>query len=155
MERRILKSLPFCFRKLKAKHWGTITVSNDKQLDHWLESMPAGTQSCPYWYSVRLFKGTETSPGTGKKPEYWLGICNVFLMPFFPIPIISDEIVIKLGDNLDKYNDLKRSLGSHFADQIMYHKDKYFTKIIDKATVKFVNSDIKYRNDAIWSDYIG
>lgn len=155
MERKLMKTPAFSFQKLKKKSWGTITVSNDNQLEHWLEAMPAGTQSCPYWYSVRLFKGTETKPGINKQPEYWLGICNVFLLPVLPIPVISDEIVIKLGDNLDKYNELQKTLGSHFAHRIMTDKDKYFTKIIDKATVKFENSDVKYNNDAIWSDYIG
>ena len=153
MERRLFKKPQLIFKNLTAKSWGTITVSNDKQLDHWLESMPAGTESCPYWYSVRLFSGTETSPGINKKPEYWLGICNVFLLPFLPIPMISDEIVIKLGDNLDAYNKLKDKFGSHLAHNIMMHTDDYFHKIIEKATVKFVESDINYNNDSIWSAY--
>lgn len=153
MEKRLKKSISLKFKKLREKSWGTITVSKDKELDHWLESMPAGTESCPYWYSIRLFEGTETNPGFNKKPEYWLGICNVFLMPFLPIPIISDEIVIKLGDNLDGYNKLKSEGGSHLAHMIMMNKGKYFKKIINKATVKFVNSKIKYNNDEIWSAY--
>ena len=153
MEKRLCKSLPFAIKQLKENSWGTITVSNDIQIDHWLESMPAGTQSCPYWYSVRLFKGTETSPGRSKQPEYWLGICNVFLLPFFPIPMISEEIIVKLGDNLDYYNQLKHEGGSHFAHMIMMNKDKYFNKIINKATVKFVDNDINYNNDEIWSTY--
>jgi hypothetical protein len=151
MERKLCKSLPLQFKRLKSKSWGTIAVSNDTQIEHRLESMPAGTESCPYWYSMRLFKGTETSPGINKEPEYWLGICNVFLAPIIPIPIISDEIVIKLGDNLDTYHKLQELYGSHIAHNIMMKKDKFFHKIIDKATVKFVNSDIKYNNDEIWS----
>ena len=151
MEKRLGKTLPLHIKQLKEKSWGTITVSMDTQIDHWLESMPAGTESCPYWYSVRVFKGTETSPGINKQPEYWLGICNVFLLPFLPIPVISEEIVVKLGDNLDVYNELKKNYGSHFAHNIMMDKGKHFHKIINKATVKFVNSDIKYRNDEIWS----
>ena len=151
MEKRLSKSPSLFFKRLKEQSWGTITVSMDEQIDHWLESMPAGTESCPYWYSVRLFKGTETSPGINKKPEYWLGICNVFLLPFLPIPMISDEIVVKLGDNLDYYNELKSKGGSHFAHMIMTNRSGFFKKIINKATVKFVSSDIKYNNDEIWS----
>ena len=153
MEKRLFKTPSLSVRKLKEKSWGTITVSMDEQLDHWLESMPAGTESCPYWYSVRLFKGTETSPGYNKQPEYWLGICNVFLLPFLPIPMISEEIVVKLGDNLDYYHKLKSEGGSHFAHMIMMDKAKYFSKIINKATVKFKNCDINYNNDEIWSTY--
>ena len=153
MERRLHKSFSLVHKQLKEKSWGTIVVSNDTQIDHWLESMPAGTESCPFWYSVRVFKGTETSPGTGKKPEYWLGICNVFLAPILPIPIISDEIVIKLGDNLDLYYDLENKYGSHFAHRIMENPGKHFKKIINKATVNFTKSDINYNNDAIWSTY--
>ena len=153
MERKLRKTPKRFFTSLKEKSWGTITVSSDTQINHWLESMPAGTESCPYWYSVRVFKGTETSPGIDKKPEYWLGICNVFLMPFLPIPIISDEIVVKLGDNLDLYGELKDKYGSHFAHNIMMDKGKHFKKIINKATVKFTDCDIKYNNDEIWSTY--
>ena len=151
MEKRLCKSISLNTRQLKEKSWGTIVVSNDEQLDHWLESMPAGTESCPYWYSARLFKGTETSPGVDKSPEYWFGICNVFLAPILPIPIISDEIVIKLGDNLDLYNELQSKYGNHICERIMTNKDKHFHKIINKATVKFVNNDIQYNNDSIWS----
>ena len=153
MEKKLCKSLSLNIRQLKEKSWGTITVSNDKQIDRWLESMPAGTESCPYWYSVRLFEGTEISPGIGKKPEYWLGVCNVFLMPFLPIPMISEEIVIKLGDNLDYYNELRNKYGSHFAHNVMMKRNELFKKIINKATVKFINSDIKYKNDEIFSVY--
>ena len=153
LEKRLKKSLSFGLKKLKEKSWGTITVSNDEQLDHWYEPMPAGTESCPNWYSIRLFKGTETSPGTGKEPEYWLGICNVALFPILPIPFISDEIVVKLGDNLDYYNQLKSQGGSHFAHMIMRHRYDYFTKIINKATVKFINNDVTYNNDEILSVY--
>lgn len=151
MEKRLFKTPSLAFKRLKEKSWGTITVSNDTQIEHWLESMPAGTESCPYWYSVRVFKGTETSPGYNKQPEYWLGICNVFLLPFLPIPMISEEIVVKLGDNLDYYYELKDRYGSHFAHNIMMCKEAHFHKIINKATVKFTKSDIKYNNDEIWS----
>lgn len=146
------KSPKLLFKKLKEKSWGTIVVSDDKEIDHWIEPMPAGTQSCPYWYSMRLFKGTETSPGLGKKPEYWLGICNVFLMPVLPIPIISDEIVIKLGETDEVFRQIQKQT-NHPAYTIMNNKNKYAHKIINKATVKFTNSDIKYNNDAIWSVY--
>jgi hypothetical protein len=153
MEKRLLKSPSKIFKSLKETSWGTIIVSKDNQIDHCLESMPAGAESCPYWYSVRVFQGTETSPGVNKKPEYWLGICNVFLAPIIPIPIIGDEIVVKLGESLDGYNQLKSSLGAHFAHKIMMDKTKYFKKIINKATVKFIESDINYNNDEIWSAY--
>jgi hypothetical protein len=153
MERRLIKKPSFIFKALKEKSWGTITVSKDEQIEHWLESMPAGSETCPTWYSVRLFKGTETNPGHNKEPEYWLGICMVFLAPFLPIPIISDEIVIKLGDNLGLYNELYNKYGSHFAHEIMYDTGKHFHKIINKATVKFTECNIKYNNDSIWSAY--
>lgn len=152
MKRKIFKSFN-CFTKaLREKSWGTIVVSNDKEINHWVEAMPAGTESCPYWYSMRLFKGTETSPGINKEPEYWLGICNVFLMPILPIPIISDEIVVKLGSTTEAFDALKKTT-SHPAHEIMTNKEKFAHKIINKATVKFVNSDIKYKNDSIWSVY--
>ena len=153
MEKRFGKTLSFNLRQLKENSWGTIVVSNDTEIDHWLECMPAGTESCPYWYSIRLFKGTETQPGTNKQPEYWLGICNVALLPILPIPFISDEIVIKLGDNLNLYDELIKKYGSHFAHEIMMKRDKHFKKIINKATVKFKNNNIKYNNDEIWSAY--
>ena len=153
MEKRLHKKLSLKLKQLKAPFWGTIEVAMDTQEEHWLESMPAGTESCPYWYSVRLFKGVEVSPAINKEPEYWLGICNVFLAPILPIPIIGEEVVIKLGDNLGLYHELKNMYGSHFAHNIMMNKDKHFNKIIDKATVKFKNCDIKYNNDEIWSVY--
>ena len=153
MEKRLFKTPSLFTQKLKEKSWGTITVAMDEEIDHWLESMPAGTESCPYWYSIRLFKGVEVDPGINKDSEYWLGICNVFLMPFFPIPMISEEIVVKLGDNLDYYHELKNKGGSHFAHMIMMNKENFFKKIINKATVKFKNCDIKYNNDEIWSVY--
>ena len=135
---------------LKEKSWGTIIVSNDTEIDHWVQPMPAGTESCPSWYSMRLFKGTETSPGTNKTPEYWLGICNVFLAPILPIPIISDEIVIKLGDSDEKFRNILNST-NHAAHNLLTYTSKYADKIINKATVKFEDSDIKYNNDSIWT----
>ena len=152
MEKRLLKAPSYTFKNLKEKSWGTIIVS-DTQLDHWYEAMPAGTESCPSWYSVRLFKGTELSPGINKEPEYWLGICNVFLIPILPIPMIGEEIVIKLGYNLDYYNSLKHEHRNHIADELMRNTSKYFNKIISKATVKFKGTDVTYKNDEIWSAY--
>lgn len=152
MDRKLLKTPRLAFKQLKEKSWGTIIV-DDEQLDHWYESMPAGTESCPNWYSIRLFKGTEISPGTNKKPEYWLGVCNVFLFPILPIPMISDEIVFKLGDDLEAYNALYHEFRNHIADEIMRFPHKYFKKIINKATVKFKNSNVTYNNDQIWSVY--
>lgn len=151
MEKRLGKSFPLIFKQLKEKSWGTIEVAMDTQIERRLESMPAGTESCPYWYSMRLIEGMEVSPGINKTPEYWLGICNVFLAPIIPIPIIGDEIVIKLGENLDVYNELKKEYGSHIAHEIMMHKDRHFKKIINKATVKFKECDVNYKNDEIWS----
>jgi hypothetical protein len=150
MEKRLLRSPSFFFKNLKEKSWGTIIV-DEEQIDHWYEAMPAGTESCPSWYSVRLFKGTEISPGVNKQPEYWLGICNVFLLPILPIPMIGEEIVIKLGDNLDYYNDLHNEHRTHIADELMRYPHKYFTKIINKATVKFKNINVTYNNDEIWA----
>ena len=149
---KILKSPKLKVKQLKAKSWGTIIVSNDVEIDHWIESMPAGTESCPYWYSVRLFKGTETSPGINKEPEYWLGICNTCLLPVLPIPFISDEIVIKLGPTDEVFRNFKETT-HHPAEEIMRSPSKFANKIIDKATVKFTNCYINYNNDAIYSVY--
>ncbi len=151
-KRKPLKSPKLKMSKLKEESWGTIIVSNDQEIDHWVEPMPAGTESCPYWYSMRLFKGTETSPGINKKPEYWLGICNVALLPILPIPFISDEIVIKLGETDEVFRKIQEQT-NHPAHTIMGNPGKYAHKIINKATVKFKNSDINYNNDAIWSVY--
>jgi hypothetical protein len=152
MEKRLLKTPSNAFKNFKEPSWGTIIV-DDEQIDHWYEAMPAGTESCPSWYSLRLFKGTEISPGSNKQPEYWLGICNVFLIPILPIPMIGEEIVIKLGDNLDYYNSLHNDYRNHIADELMRFPHKYFTKIINKATVEFKNTDVTYKNDEIWSTY--
>lgn len=150
---RLFKSPKLKVKKLREESWGTITVSDDTEIDHWIETMPAGRESCPYWYSIRLFKGTETTPGArNKEPEYWLGICNVFLMPILPIPIISDEIVIKLGPTADAFWKLKETT-NHPGEKIMSDPSKFATKIINKATVKFTNCDINYNNDAIYSLY--
>lgn len=71
------------FKSLKAKSWGTITVSEDEQLERWIKAMPAGTQSCPYWYSIRLFKGTETSPGVNKNQNIGLEYVIFFFCRFY------------------------------------------------------------------------
>ena len=35
--------------KIRLDHFGTILVSNDTQIERWVESMDAVVKSCPYW----------------------------------------------------------------------------------------------------------
>lgn len=134
--------------KKNSDHWGTIKVSNDTQLDHSVEPMDSGTQSCPYWYSTRIFKGTEVSPGTGKEPEYWVGIRCTFLAPIIPIPICSDEKVFKLGKNRTAYDDAYRKYGRWHS--LLDHRDEFAHRIIEEADVEFDKSDVSYSDDEIW-----
>lgn len=132
-----------------SEHWGTIKVSNDNQIDHSVEPMDAGTQSCPYWYSTRLFKGTEVSPGTGKEPEYWVGIRCTFLAPIIPIPICSDEKVFKIGKDDSVYKAALKKYGR--CHSLLDHRDEYAHRIIEEADVEFDKSDVSYSNDEIWA----
>jgi len=131
--------------------FGTITVSNDTQIAHEVEPMDAGKQTCPTWYSTRLFKGTETSPGSGKSEEYWVGIRETFLAPVIPIPICADEKVFKIGKDDSIYHDSFKKYGRFYS--LLDHRDEYTHRIIEEADVEFVNSDVDYNDDEIWSSY--
>lgn len=151
-----LLDLPKVIKKITTKkdpnsHFGTIIVSNDTQIAHETEPMDAGKQTCPTWYSTRLFLGTETSPGTDKKPEYWVGIRETFLAPIIPIPICADEKVFKIGDTDTIYHDAFKRYGRFYS--LLEHRDEYAHRIIEEADVEFVNSDVSYSNDEIWSSY--
>ena len=138
-------------KKKSVTSFGTITVSNDTQLDHSVEPMDAGKQTCPTWYSTRLFKGTETSPGTGKSEEYWVGIRETFLAPVIPIPICADEKVFKIGNSDSIYHDCCKKYGRYHS--LLDHREEYTHRIIEEADVEFINSDVDYNNDEIWSSY--
>ena len=138
-------------KKSTTSSFGTITVSNDIQLAHEVEPMDAGKQTCPTWYSTRLFKGTETSPGQYKSEEYWVGIRETFLAPIIPIPICADEKVFKIGSNDSIYHDSFKKYGRYYS--LLDHRDEYTHRIIEEADVVFVNSDVDYSNDEIWSSY--
>lgn len=132
-------------------HWGTIIVSSDVELAHEVEPMDAGKQTCPTWYSTRLFRGTETSPGTSKSPEYWVGIRETFLAPVIPIPICADEKVFKIGETDSIYHDSFKKYGRFYS--LLDHRDEYAHRIIDEADVEFTDSDVSYSNDEVWSSY--
>lgn len=140
-------------KKNKAKlkdHWGTIRVDSDIQIAHETEPMDAGKQTCPTWYSTRLFKGTEVSD-YGKSPEYWVGIRETFLAPIIPIPICADEKVFKIGETDAIYNDSFKKYGRFYS--LLDHREEYTHRIIEEADVEFVISDVSYSNDEIWSSY--
>lgn len=145
----IIKKISYKFKS--NNHFGTILVSNDVQLGRWVEAMDAGEQSCPYWYSTRLFKGTEISPGINKKEEYWVGIRVTFLLPIIPIPVCSDEIVFKIGDSDNILYDCYCKYEKFHS--LIDHKDEYTHCIIEDATVEFSNTKVTYNNDQIWSSY--
>lgn len=152
-----LLDLPKFIQVRKAKKekaissFGTIVVSNDIQLDHSVEPMDAGKQTCPTWYSTRLFKGTETSPGQYKTEEFWVGIRETFLAPIIPVPICADEKVFKIGFNDSIYHDCCKKYGRYHS--LLEHREEYTHRIIEEADVEFVNSDVSYSNDEIWSSY--
>ena len=134
--------------KKETNNWDTIRVDYDTQIDHSVEPMDAGTQSCPYWYSTRLFKGTEISPGTGKSEEYWVGIRCIFLAPIIPIPICSDEKVFKIGPNDSVYKAALNKYGR--CHSLLDHRDEFAHRIIEEADIVFVKSDVDYSDDEIW-----
>jgi hypothetical protein len=132
-------------------HLGEIIVNHDKQIDSWVEPMKAGTQSCPYWDSTRLFYGKEANFDFGEKPfEYFLGIRQTFLAPIIPIPICSYEVVYILGESDKPFRDCMSKYGSARA----FHdcaEEFGAKKIFDKMNVYFIQSDISYKNDPVWS----
>lgn len=133
------------------RHWGQIIVGHDKQIDHWVEPMAAGTQSCPYWDSTRLFYGKEANFGWDEKGmEYWLGIRQTFLAPIIPIPICSYEVVYILGESDKPFRDCMKKYG-HARDFYDYAEEFGAEKIINKIDTFFIESDISYKNDPVWS----
>lgn len=132
-------------------HLSEIIVDHDKQIDSWVEPMKAGTESCPYWDSVRLFHGKEANFGWDEKGmEYWLGIRQTFLAPIIPIPICSYEEVYILGESDKAFRDCMEKYGR--ARSFHDHAEEFGAKkIIDKTNVYFIQSDITYKKDPVWS----
>jgi hypothetical protein len=132
-------------------HLSEIVVGHDKQVDSWVEPMAAGTESCPYWDSVRLFHGKEANFDWGEKNmEYWLGIRQTVLAPIIPIPICSYEVVYILGETDKPFRDCMAKYGR--ARSFYDHAEEFGAKkIFDKTNVYFVESDITYKNDPVWS----
>ena len=132
-------------------HLSEIIVDHDKQIDSWVEPMKAGTQSCPYWDSVRLFHGKEANFGWDEKGmEYWLGIRQTFLAPIIPIPICSYEEVYILGETDQAFRDCMKKYGR--ARSFHDHAEEFGAKkIIDKINVYFVQSEVTYKKDPVWS----
>jgi hypothetical protein len=132
-------------------HLSEIIVGHDKQIDSWVEPMSAGTESCPYWDSTRLFYGKEANFDFGEKPfEYWLGIRQTVLAPIIPIPICSYEVVYILGETDKPFRDCMSKYGK--ARSFYDHAEEFGAKkIFDKINVYFVDSDITYKKDPVYS----
>jgi hypothetical protein len=132
-------------------HLSEIIVGHDKQIDSWIEPMKAGTQSCPYWDSTRLFYGKEANFDYGEKPfEYFLGIRQTFLAPIIPIPICSYEVVYILGESDKPFRDCMNKYGNA---RTFYDCAEEFgaKKLYDKMNVYFIESDVTYKNDPVYS----
>lgn len=137
-------------KRLKAT---SVSVSNDTQVDSGVEAFDGHSETCPTWFSTRIFKGTEEYPSDKRKlePEYWYGCRETFLAPIIPIPICSGEIVIKLGHSLDPYN---KAFSDHGRMHSMYdYKADYSDLIWDDCTIYFRNCDITYKNDELRTTY--
>jgi hypothetical protein len=132
-------------------HLSEIVVGHDKQIDHWVEPMAAGTESCPYWDSTRLFYGKEANFDWGEKPfEYWLCIRQTVLAPIIPIPICSYEEVYILGETDEAFRACKKKYGK--ARSFHDHAEEFGAKkIFDKTNVYFVGCDMTYKKDPVWS----
>lgn len=132
-------------------HLSEIVVGHDKQIDHWVEPMAAGTESCPYWDSTRLFYGKEANFGWDEKGmEYWLGIRQTVLAPIIPIPICSYEVVYILGESDKPFRDCMKKYGKACA--FYEHAEEFGAKkIIDKTNVYFKKCNITYKKDPVWS----
>lgn len=133
------------------EHWSQIIINHDTQVDSWVEPMAAGTQSCPYWDSVRLFYGKEANFDWGKKPfEYFLGIRQTFLAPIIPIPICSYEVVYILGESDKPFRECKKKYGR--ARSFYDHAEEFgAVKIYDKMDTYFIQCDKSYKNDPVYS----
>ena len=133
------------------KHLGEIIVNNDYEVASWIEPMAAGSQSCPYWDSVRLFYGKEANFDHGEKPfEYFLGIRQTFLAPIIPIPICSYEVVYILGESDAAFRGCMGKYGR--ARSFYDHAEEFGAeKIIDTTNIYFLHSDVSYIDDPVWS----
>jgi hypothetical protein len=133
------------------KHLAEIIIGHDRQIDSWVEPMAAGTESCPYWDSTRLFYGKEANFDWGEKPfEYFLGIRQTFLAPIIPIPICSYEAFYILGESDKPFRDCLAKY--HKARAFYDHAEEFgATKIYDQKNVYLVECDVAYKNDPIYS----
>ena len=132
-------------------HLSEIIVGHDEQIDKWIEPMAAGTESCPYWDCTRLFYGKEANFDWGEKNmEYWLGMRQTCLAPIIPIPICVYEEVYILGESDKPFRDCMKKYGK--ARAFHDHAEEFGAKkIIDKTNVYFVECDISYKKDPVWS----
>lgn len=133
------------------KHLGEIQVGHDTQVDYWVEPMAAGTQSCPYWDTTRLFYGREMNFSIDEKPmEYFLGIRETCLAPIIPIPICSYEEVHILGTTPDPFYKCMNKYGK--ARSFHDHAGEFGSvKIFDEMTTWFIENDKYYRDDPVYS----
>ena len=132
-------------------HLSEIIVGHDTQVDSWVEPMAVGTESAPYWDSTRLFYGKEANfDWNEKRMEYWLGIRQTVLAPIIPIPICSYEVVYILGESDKPFRDCMKKYGK--ARAFHDHAEEFgCKKIIDKTNIYFIESDITYKKDPVWS----
>ena len=148
---KVLQYKYYKFRRRKYLRSINVSVRNDNQVDSGVEPMDAGKQTCPTWFSTRIFYGTEEYPTTKYNYEYWYGCRETFLMPIIPIPICSEEIVMKLGPTLDTYNECYNKYGRMHS--LLDHKEDYSHVIWEECTIYFRNNDITYKNDPLLSTY--
>lgn len=130
-----------------------VSVSNDTQIDSGVEAFDGHSQTCPTWFSTRIFRGTEEYPSDkrSQEPEYWYGCRETFLAPILPIPICAGEIVVKLGHTLEVY---QQAFSDHGRMHSLYdYKENYSNLIWDDCTTYFRNCDITYKNDELRSCY--
>lgn len=130
-----------------------VSVRNDTQVDSGVEPMDAGKQTCPTWYSTRIFYGTEEYPSYKTNYEYWYGCRETFLAPIIPIPICAEEIVIKLGADKSAYDQCFSKYGRMHS--MLDHKEEYSHEVYSECTIYFRNCDITYKNDPLLSVYYG
>lgn len=139
-------------KKLESpKHLGEIHVGYDTEIDYWVEPMAAGTQSCPYWDTTRLFYGREMNFSIDEKPmEYFLGIRETCLAPIIPIPICSYEEIHILGTTSDPFYRCMNKYGR--ARSFHDHAAEFGSvKIFDEMSTCFINCDKWYRDDPVYS----
>lgn len=149
-----LKNIPALINHLKtnkkkANDINRIEIDLDREVFSSVEVMPRA-ESCPYWYSTRLFCGIESYPGQHDYEEFYVGIRCTFLLPIIPIPICSDEKVFKIGFNTEIFDRCYREHNSRYYSLLLYYKDYGLEKIADNCTVHFNQTDITYKNDEVW-----